>query len=173
MYSPEEEERLLARDTRYMRYGSAYLNDPRKARSSGGFGFYHRPAEAMFYWHYQTTVGDPFNDFDGGSRDWCVAYPGDGTGLIPTTDWEGIREGIDDMRYIATLKHLAARAEAHPEGKVAAVRARTVLRNVLQGGDDLRQTAFGSDLSHDDFHALRTRLVDAILPLHELLRSRP
>ncbi len=45
-YSSEQEQRLLAREKRYMRYGPAYLNDCRKARNTSGFGFYRRPAEA-------------------------------------------------------------------------------------------------------------------------------
>ncbi|MBN2308921.1 MAG: DUF4091 domain-containing protein [Candidatus Hydrogenedentes bacterium] len=159
-YSPEQEARLLERGKRYMRYGSAYLNDPRKVRTSTGFGFYRRPAEAMFYWHYQCPNGDPFNDLDSSARDWCAAYPGPDNTVIPTIDWEGIREGVDDLKYIATLKHYAERA-----GGDAADRARNVLDEVLGGDDRVSQTAFRDDLSHDAYHALRRRLVDAILEL--------
>ncbi len=170
IYTREQEQKLLARGKRYMRYGSAYLNDPRKARNTCGFGFYRRPAEAMFYWHYQAYVGDPFNDFDGGSRDWCAAYPGPNGELIPTTDWEGLREGVDDMRYIATLKHYAALAAKTPAGKAASARALKVLNEVL-APDDPNQSAytFRSDLSDDEFHALRRKLVDAILELRNVV----
>ena len=169
VYSAEQEAKLLARGKRYMRYGSAYLNNPRKARSSSGFGFYRRPAEAMFYWHYQAYRGDPFNDFDGGSRDWCAAYPGSNGELIPTTDWEGLREGVDDMKYIATLKHYATLAARRPNGKTAAERALRTLSDVLNGGDDLRQTAFRDELSDDEFHGLRRKLVDEILELLKVI----
>ena len=179
VYEKAQEKRLLARGKRYMRYGSAYLNDPRKARNSCGFGFYRRPAEAMFYWHYQAYRGDPFNDFDGGSRDWCASYPGSDGELIPTTDWEGLREGVDDMRYIATLKHYAALAARpaqkgdSPQGTVpeaAAARARQVLADVLdEENEEQSQTGFRSDLSDDDFHGLRRKLVDAILDLRRAL----
>lgn len=165
VYTEDQEKKLLDKGKRYMRYGSAYLNDPRKARSSCGFGFYRRPAEAMYYWHYQATVGDPNNDFDGSSRDWCAAYPGADGELVPTTDWEGIREGVDDLRYIATLEHLAQRADHSETGKAAAERARRVLASVLENGEGLSQTAFGEDMSTDDYHHLRRRLVDAILEL--------
>ena len=33
-------------------------------------------------------------------------------GIIPTIGWEGVREGIDDYRYLATLKQLADKARA-------------------------------------------------------------
>ena len=166
VYTREQEHKLLARGKRYMRYGSAYLNDPRKARNTCGFGFYRRPAEAMFYWHYQTYRGDPFNDFDGGCRDHCAAYPGPNGELIPTTDWEGLREGVDDMRYIATLKHYAALVAKTPRGKAAAARALKTLNEVLAPDDpNLSQYTFRSGLSDDEFHALRRKLVGAILDL--------
>jgi len=168
VYTAEQEAALLARGKRYMRYGSAYLNDPRKTRTYTGFGFYRRPSEAMFYWHYQAVVGDAFDDFDAGSRDWCAAYPGPNDTLIPTTDWEGIREGVDDMRYIATLKHYGALAAKTPQGKPAAARALETLQQVLGGDDELRQNAFRDDLSHAAYHGLRRRLVDHILELKEI-----
>ena len=173
VYTAEQEQRLLARGKRYMRYGSAYLNDPRKARNSCGFGFYRRPAETMFYWHYQAYRGDPYDDFDSGSRDWCAVYPGRDGELIPTTDWEGLREGIDDMRTIATLKHYAARAATSPAGKLAAERALKTLDDVLGGDAELSQTGSRGDLSNDEFHALRRRLVDRILELHAVVGSPP
>ena len=170
-YTGEQEARLLARGKRYMRYGPAYLNDARKARNSCGFGFYRRPAEAMFYWHYQATGGDPFNDFDGSARDWCAAYPGAKGELIPTIDWEALREGVDDMRYIATLKHYAALAAKTARGKPVAARALDTLRQVLGGDDRVSQYTFRDDLSEDDYHALRRRLADAILELLQATRD--
>jgi hypothetical protein len=165
-YKVEQENPLLARKKRYMRYGSAYLNDPRKARNSCGFGFYRRPAEAMFYWHYQATIGDPYNDFDGGTRDWCAVYPGPDNELIPTTDWEGLREGVDDLRYIATLRQAADQAAGKPETRKAAARARAVLADILQAGKPpFDHTSFAEELTNDQFQGLRRKLVDAILEL--------
>lgn len=164
-YTAAEEAALLAKDKRYMRYGPAYLNSARKARNSCGFGFYRRPAEAMYYWHYQCYQGDPNNDFDGTCRDHCAAYPGKDGRPIPTIDWEALREGVDDMKYIATLKHYAARAAGTPHGKAAADSALATLADVLGGDDRVNQYTFREDLSDDAYHALRRRLVDAILTL--------
>ena len=38
----------------------------------------------------------------------CIVYPslGKGAPFIPTLQWEGIREGIDDYRYLYTLNSL-------------------------------------------------------------------
>jgi len=164
-YTKEQEERLLARGKRYMRYGSAYQYDARKARNSCGFGFYRFPAEAMYYWHYQSINGDAWNDLDGDARDWCAVYPGENGELVPTIDWEGLREGVDDMRYIATLKQYAALASKTPDGKDAAKAALNVLDDVLAGDPAATQYDFRSDLSDDAYHSLRRRLVDAILTL--------
>ena len=169
-YTAEQEKALLGKGKRYMRYGPAYLNDARKARNSCGFGFYRRPAEAMYYWHYQCYQGDPYNDFDGGCRDHCAAYPSENSELIPTIDWESLREGVDDMRYIATLKHYAQVAAGKPNGKPFADSANRVLADVLAGDDRVNQYTFRDDLSDDDFHALRRKLVDEILKLRKVVQ---
>jgi len=164
-YTGEQEDKLLARGKRYMRYGSAYLNDCRQARNTSGFGFARRPAEAMYYWHYQAYNGDPFNDFDGNARDWCAAYPGD-DGPIPTMDWESIREGVDDLNYIATLQQLAAQAEQGDEQqRQAAAEARKVLSEVLSVDDTISQYEYASALSHDEYDQLRWRLAEQIMAL--------
>ena len=168
-YSVEQEQRLLASGKRYMRYGSAYLNNCRQARNSSGFGFYRRPAEAMFYWHYQAYNGNPFYDFDGTARDWCSAYPGP-DGPIPTMDWESIREGIDDMRYIATLKALAARAQAGNAAQQAAAQAALAeLDAVLTLDETISPTRYVEELSNAEYDALRARLITQILALREAL----
>jgi len=40
-------------------------------------------------------------------------------GLIPTIGWEAVREGIDDYRYLATLKRLADKARAAGKKQLA------------------------------------------------------
>lgn len=167
-YTADQEQRLLERGKRYMRYGPAYLNSCRKARNSSGFGFYRRPAEAHYYWHYQAFNRDPFNDFDGTARDWCAAYPGP-DGPIPTLDWEAIREGIDDLRYIATLKQLAAQAEnGNAAQRQAAARARDELKQVLALDATVNQYDFAADLADDEFSDLRRRLADRIIELTQV-----
>ncbi len=168
-YAAEQERRLLERGKRYMRYGPAYLNSCRKARNSSGFGFYRRPAEAQYYWHYQAFNRDPFNDFDGTARDWCAAYPGP-DGPIPTLDWEAIREGIDDLRYIATLKQLASQAEQGNDAqKQAGARARSELAQMVALDDTVNQYDFAADLTDDEFNNLRRRLADRIVELMGVL----
>ncbi len=62
--------------------------------------------------------GNPYDDLDG--IDWCVAYPGDGR-RIPTIEWESLREGIDDFRYVYTLELAVAKARAKGPAEAASV----------------------------------------------------
>lgn len=72
-----------------------------------GVLFWKTGASAQWSWTYQRPYGDPFNDFDGIDKDACITYPAADEGnSIPTLQWEGIREGIDDARYIYTLETL-------------------------------------------------------------------
>ena len=156
----------------YMRYGSHYTKDPRRARNSSGFGFYRRNAVAMYYWHYQAVVADPFDDLDGGTRDWCASYPGK-DGPIPTLDWEGVAEGVDDLRYIHTLNLLAARCTKRGgDASRKAEQALAALTALLAQDATTSAYDFMKAASDDDFHGLRRKVVDLILPLHTMA-SKP
>jgi hypothetical protein len=59
---------------------------------------------AMLY-AYQHCFGSCWSDIDHPVyRDHVVAYP-TANGVIPTIAWEGFREGVDDLRYVARLKY--------------------------------------------------------------------
>ena len=67
-------------------------------------------------WTFVRPKGDPFDDFDGAQsrepKDACIAYPSPGDEApLPTLQWEGIRQGIDDYRYLWTLQELARQAD--------------------------------------------------------------
>jgi len=60
---------------------------------------------AMIY-AYQDSFGSVWNDFDHTIyRDHALTYPTT-EGVIDTIAWEGLREGIDDVRYLTTLEKL-------------------------------------------------------------------
>lgn len=109
-FTKEQEQFVLDKGKTYMRYGPSYNYNPRISRTVSGFGFWKKPAVAMYYWHYQNVVGNPYNALDGVARDHIVAYPSP-DGPIPTIDWEAIREGIDDLNYIYTLESLMDKAK--------------------------------------------------------------
>jgi hypothetical protein len=61
---------------------------------------------------YQYGSGHLWNDFDGdssGSGDRCFAYPTI-NGVVPTLQWEGFREAVDDIRYVTTLERAISSA---------------------------------------------------------------
>ncbi len=60
---------------------------------------------------YQHTYGFIWNDFDNSSyRSHSMTYP-TANGVIDTIEWEGFREGIDDVRYITSLEAMIERAK--------------------------------------------------------------
>jgi hypothetical protein len=106
---------------------------------------------------------------DGDSRDWCAAYPGR-DGPIPTLDWEGVGEGVDDLRYINTLRSMAE--QCRKLGGPAAQKANQAtaeLDRLLSDDTTTSAYDFMKKLSNDDFNALRRKVVDLILPLNEML----
>jgi len=78
-------------------------------RFKGGFFFWKTGATGQLYWAYQYPSSNPLDDRDG--IDWCAAYPGE-TAPIDTIEWEGLREGIDDFRFVHTLELEIADARA-------------------------------------------------------------
>jgi hypothetical protein len=85
-----------------------------------GWLFWKTKADAQVSWTFVRPHEDPFNDFDGSRvnqvepKDQCTVYPhfersNDYTsiiGIIPTIQWEAIREGISDYCYAYTLQNL-------------------------------------------------------------------
>ncbi len=68
---------------------------------------------------YSSPFGNPWNDFDHTHwRDHSFVYP-TVDGVIDTVQWEGYREGIDDIRYASTLRR-KIRNSAKPEAAAAA-----------------------------------------------------
>jgi hypothetical protein len=67
-------------------------------------------ASGIYYFAYQSTAGDPYDELDGGRRDWCAVYPStDGEGGWPSPEYKGIRRGIEDLRLVHMVNYLAER----------------------------------------------------------------
>ena len=74
-----------------------------QARYDGSMNF-------AYQWSYK---GHIWNDFDNDTwRDHCFTYP-TVNGVIDTIQWEGFREGVDDVRYLTTLLRTIQRAKTH------------------------------------------------------------
>jgi len=107
-------------------------------RFKGGFFFWKTGATGQLYWAYQYPHSNPTDDRDG--IDWCAAYPGE-TGPIPTIEWEGLREGIDDFRFVHTLElEIAdARRDGSAAAKALANEAEALLAEIREAAiDDLQ-----------------------------------
>jgi hypothetical protein len=81
-----------------------------------GIAFWRSGAAAHWTETYQRPLGDPYSDFDGdgqvAGKDLCLTYPAPAGGAaVPTLQWEGIREGYDDFRYLYTFQQMVARAK--------------------------------------------------------------
>ena len=84
---------------------------------------------------YQHSFGHIWNDFDSRHhKDFCFAYP-TANGVIDTLCFEGLREAVDDARYVATLLAAAERAKKDPLRRAAAVEAEGWARSVDPAGD--------------------------------------
>jgi hypothetical protein len=74
-------------------------------------------------------------------------------GVIDTIAWEGYREGIDDLRYLATLRKAIAKAEksaAAPKAKAA----RSFIENL--------------DVNKADLSVVRSEMIGWILELNKM-----
>ena len=99
---------------------------------------------------YQLGFGHIWNDFDDEYRDHNFTYPTT-NGVIDTIQWEGQREGVDDVRYLSTLLHTIETAKS--QGKNT-----TLAENYLA-------RLKSSDLSSTNLDLVRSDIIDHILSL--------
>ena len=97
----------------YYENGMFYGHNTIASRGHTGFEFLRSGAEVATAWGFAATTGNPYNDFDGGHRDWNVIFPGVDK-PTPTIYWELCREGVDDCRYVATLQQLLQGTPSSP-----------------------------------------------------------
>jgi hypothetical protein len=105
-------------------------------------------------WHWNATAGDPYYALDCREDDyaWCNSSP-DGE-LIPSVEFERLREGLGDYRRMVTLARLAK----EQDGTLAAREARKLLADIL-GDFRLGDREFKGE---GNFNTLRARLDSAI-----------
>jgi len=84
------------------------VEDPEVFRRNYGFVLWKSGYDGTMNYAYQREFGDIWNDFDiepnqpHPYRDHCFTYPIT-DGILKTVQWEGFREGVDDIRYLSTL----------------------------------------------------------------------
>jgi hypothetical protein len=107
-------------------YNGGSTGDPCPAADRFFYGVYAwaTGAEGVFQWAYQWAEGDPLDDRDGATRDWCYTFPAGPAFCAPSPQWEAIGEGITDLRY------LLAAERALPSGGRRGAALQSVLSEV-------------------------------------------
>jgi len=127
------------------------VEKPATYRSNYGLLLWQKDYDGAMDFAYQWGYGSIWNDFDNAIyRDEVMAYPTI-DGVIDTIEWEGWREGVDDVRYLTTLLKTIQEAKASGRDASAAEGWLTELK--------------ASDLATKDLDAVRAKMVDYILSL--------
>ena len=148
-------------------YYSVALEQPVNNRMMFGWYLERNMLNGCFPYAYRHRFGpSAFDDRDSSSlRDLMTTYP-EQDGGIPTVQWEACREGIDDLKYVATLKGLILQGEqtgiTEPSLLSALAAAHAVLDGVL-GEIAARDPASG--VTATDQEGWRNQVIDEILAL--------
>ncbi|MBV5327028.1 MAG: hypothetical protein JZU65_05230 [Chlorobium sp.] len=129
-YKPQEVKLWHNQGKRVYCYGNPQVGveDPRVYRENYGYRLWLGGYDGCMLYAYQHGFGEIWNDFDSPEfRDHVFAYP-TRTGVIDTVQWEGFREGIDDIRYLSTI--LAA-----PGVSTSSINNELSARLAVQGGE--------------------------------------
>ncbi|MDD4477322.1 MAG: peptidoglycan-binding protein [Patescibacteria group bacterium] len=85
---------------------------PETFRRNYGLSLWQNGYDGTMNWAYQSGVNNIWNDFDyATSNDFVFAYP-TVNGVIDTLQWEGMREAVDDVKYVTLLQNLIATNKA-------------------------------------------------------------
>jgi hypothetical protein len=99
------------------------VEDPAIYRRNFGLVLLKAGFDGAMDYAYQHSFHHIWDDFDDTAyRDHNFTYP-TMTGVIPTIQWEGFREGVDDVRYATTLEKAIAEAPAERRADADAARA--------------------------------------------------
>ncbi len=125
------------------------VEDPLLYRRNFGLLLWQNGFDGAMDYAYQHAFGHIWDDFDDHTyRDHVFAYP-TMNGVVDTIEWEGFREGVDDVRYATTLEK--AIAQAAPKKPALAQQAQAWLKS--------------TDLSAGDLDQTRAQMVDWIVKL--------
>ena len=87
------------------------VEEPETYRRNYGLALWKAGYDCACTYAYQHSFTHSWDDFDHATyRDHNMAYP-TVNGVIPTIQWEGYREGYDDLRYLATLENHIEKAK--------------------------------------------------------------
>jgi hypothetical protein len=127
---------------------------PETYRRNYGLLLWQQDYDGAMNWAYQSGFGNIWNDFDNSSyRDEVFAYP-TVNGVISTIQWEGFREGVNDIRYLTTLLDVIKVAKSQRRDTSAAETWLVKLK--------------GSDLVTKNLDSVRDEMISQILSLQSV-----
>lgn len=130
-----------------------------------GLLFWKSGAIGEYSWTFCQFYGDPYNDFDGYSKDPMLAYPSKDQhgGMIPTLQWEGIREGIKDYKYLYKISRLieSGKAGKHAEKFIQLEKRLESIIDLLPWLDQFKADNYWLD--NDLCNAIRRAVADEIV----------
>ena len=129
------------------------VENPEYNRRQNGLAAYLAGYSALC--NYAHHYG-PYNDDSTGYRPMVFAY-GIYDGVLDTLQWEGFREGVDDIRYATAMVTLARQA-----AKSSSIDARYAGNKALQYLASFKRDA-------DDLNTARGEMVRHILALTDIL----
>ncbi|MBI5085373.1 MAG: hypothetical protein HZB13_12345 [Acidobacteria bacterium] len=99
-------------------------------------------AGGSWFWAYNYYAGNPYDDSDGYAETTAsVVWPAreEGGPLVYSVTWAGMREAVDDMRYLRTLEWMLAQSTSQRAGRIrgdlAAMRESIPKTQVLKPAD--------------------------------------
>jgi len=145
-------------------YSSNYGARTSVPRFRSGFLRWRLGATGMLYWHYNSFVGDPYDDLDVLRSDMFVSAPTP-EGPLPTIGWECEREGIEDVWYLRKLERLIE--EAPPAKADVAAAAQATLDEIAADfpPDGKQNLSVPEGWSPATFHQYRRRIAEHIIGL--------
>jgi hypothetical protein len=107
LYAPNNENQLpiwKSKGKRVYAYGNPQVGIEDYSLNRRQFGFYlfANGFDGSMPYAYQHGFNNIWNDYDHEFRDHVFTYPLT-SGLVPTVQWKGYREGVNDLRYVKYL----------------------------------------------------------------------
>jgi hypothetical protein len=162
-------EKVRKSDRKVWEYNNAVVEclNPGYSRYIYGYYTWRQDLDGMNSWGPGTTEnsrGNPYEDLDHELTDYALTYPHVG-GPLATPNWEALREGIDDIRYVYQLEKLCSvMAVKKPAETAKALKFLDSIRDLCDFDDRNIINEFG-DWTPERYESLRNQVIEWILTL--------
>ncbi len=165
-------EKVRKSDREVWEYNNAVVHSLNPGYSRYIYGYYtwRQDLDGMNSWGFNTAEnsrGNPYEDLDHDRNDWNLAYPHAG-GPLPTPNWEALREGIDDVRYVYQLERLIKQKAADFPAQTAGAGK---FLDELRGKCDFEARTIINEFGEwnpERFNSIRSDIISWILKLKDL-----